>query len=208
MRMVAVLAVLACIGAAHAQTTEPYDFKGVQLGITLGEFRGIAYPEDTTGWAFPPSDRSVDCRPAIYRAGATTTCSWGPFAGEAPLVLGRSGRATRDYAFHFAPDVAGTERLFEIAVRGRVEGAGAVLAALTEKFGSPASETTVPVRTRAGQPLEQLLSIWQNAVSRIAVESPAGDLHSMAITFQHLPLSELVESRYAAEERARNPNPM
>lgn len=205
---------LALAGSALAQQQEPFDFKGVRLGISVDEFRALPAPDgvgragervivDCTG--DEPESSAASCRWAVepppprdaYSAyQQRALAQYGPQTAQ--IVIGIDpGTAS----FSFTRDTDGTLRLSEILVGASSDMAPVVVAGLVERFGRAQQQTRGSVVTGLGMTVPQDQMTWRNRVSSIYLQTPAGSLDLMMVVYEHTRLRELARSR----ETTRNP---
>lgn len=189
---------------ALAQEPQPYDFKGVILGVERSAFETMPFPDGAppSGWDHFPS--AVSCR---ADSAHTSVCAWGGDV-QIPLRLGLGGRLSRSYGFYFVTDPAdGQERLFRILVWADDSAASPAVASLRDKFGEPTEFEVREVQTGLG-PREQATFLWRNAASSVFVESPSGSVGDMIIVYEHSRLAAAARALQQSVDRARTPNPM
>jgi|CXWL01.1.fsa_nt_gi hypothetical protein len=185
------------VGWAQAGASAPYDFKGVQLGITLEEFRAAPIPADVQS-ANAGNSVSVECAAGRREAEGEASCHWSVRgrhgAQYARVVIGRDeGTAS----FSFVRDAVGELRLSTILLSSRVESLPIIQAALVERFGPPQQTARGEVVTGLGVSVAQAQITWRSAVSSIFLESPSGSLRSLMVVYEHALLAEQEQARRA-----------
>lgn len=200
--MVGLVSTLAIAGAGQAATPEPYSMRGVDLGITLAEFKAITPPEQegVTGGV-----KTVGSQAACTAGVTKTTCQWEGFLADdrykrvrSPIFneLGDGG----GYAeFEFAPAPDGQQRLVRINVQSNMQYLNGMLPAFMTKYGKPDSQTT-PVQNGFGAKYASETMTWSNRVSTIVMETRCGEAQFLCVTYTHTGLAT------ASEEATRRAN--
>lgn len=204
---------LAAGGTAHAQ---PFDFKGIPLGISLAEFKNLPVPDGKAGHPICTDEDWAPYRKAAVKPGTylgpsyqknVVRCMfWQPSTlgdpandGMAFLRLGgeldKVGEpfATRDYVFKFADDGKGTARLYGIIIRAKSEGAAGVISALKEKLGAPVLAQEGTVQNGYGAKFPSATYRWQNQDSVVELQAPTHEnIGRFSIKYYYLPISKAV----------------
>lgn len=195
---------------AAAQTPpvgKPFSFRGVELGITIDQFRAFPVVAD---------DGQVDLRARCNDVGGRDSFDEINFADKADGIVscqwfGRSGNYDSSLfvdlgagkvlpVFDFI-DVAGTKRLFRIRSFANSEYYPAILDVLTRGYGAP-RKSTAPFKTMAGAEFTATTSRWSNGLSGIQLSEPCHQLKRYCLTYRHGAFGKvydaLVEKRAAA----------
>lgn len=213
----------AALAAAAPTSVAPIDFKGIQLGITLDQFRALPHPDgraatpDCTGDLNEgrnsrygrPSDnpdvlvsdateQSLDVRYCVFRS--TQPLYRGGPTGTLGLTVGNSG--TIRYVFKFVPDETGTPRLFEIDVIAPPDALANIRQPLSERFGQPVV-TASTVQNLLGATFERQTLVWQREGTSLTIQSPSDRVHQMRLSYVHDALSARVTATRAREDTAR-----
>lgn len=217
-----------------AQTSAPYDFKGVQLGISIDDFRKMPHPDaDNNDAHYVAKDSSVMCtgekvaltpdysaeptEVMIYdsaeKAAGVVKCVWVNQTEDrmargktAGLSLADSGYAIYDYSFRFIPDPKdGVLRLYRFIGETNRNAFGSVQAALTNKFGKPAVSQD-EVQNGIGNIFTRTILLWKNDVSEILVSDRFSELNKMTIVVSDKRLVEAYKRAIsAAKPISKNP---
>ena len=139
------LALVFVVGGAGA---EPYDFKGIELGVSKSAFRALSHPDGETATVVCTGDQKRSSRffqvsvRGKYREAGLSECSWFRESstgwGVVGMAMAASGINATDPEFLFTPDADGVERLYRVRMATDIGGvAGDVLNALVAKWGEP-----------------------------------------------------------------------
>jgi hypothetical protein len=217
LRLIHILAVAGLLAFVEPSIAgQPYDFKGISLGITLDQFRKTAHPEglkshvvctgDTTD-NFVYRDLEVtgdDKELGIINCGFYGILPEYPGNGETMLWLNMGGGrfVSGVYQFSFIRDRDEVMKLFKIVLYSNVGAMQDVIDALTDKFG-PASDTqTDIVQNSMGAKYPQHTYTWSNSVSSIFVQGPHNSLEGMVIVYGDTSLAVYRNSLLEAKKRA------
>ena len=217
-----------------AQTSEPFDFKGVKLGISLDEFRKMPHPDAEDKEAhYAAKGSSVVCtgekvtlsggydieptEVTIYdraeKAAGVIKCVWVNQSDDrmargktAALSLADSRYAVYDYNFSFIPDPQdGVLKFYRFVGETNRNAFDAVVAALTNKFGKPAVSQD-EVQNGIGNKFTRTMALWKNSISEIFVTDRSGELNKMTIIASDKKLVEVYEKAYSSHRQlGKNP---
>ncbi|HXV25115.1 MAG TPA: hypothetical protein VED46_12750 [Alphaproteobacteria bacterium] len=194
--------------AAHVEASpEPYSLRVYRLGMSQEEFRATTHP-DQAEWpsARPvcsndPSqtsskilDRKFDeevlvskdeeqvgvVRCGYYSRSSSLEYAAGLVIADVPMFV----------SSEFFPDENGALRLMSIRSWVNNQYFDKVSAALSTKFGSPASTTEETVQNKAGAQFASTTMLWSNIVSNIVLRERDGEIHRMTLTYSHARLAE------------------
>lgn len=192
-----------------ATTGRPFALRGVELGITLDQFKAIPVPADdgeteTQTWC---TDQTLPrqlsyWQPSPQEMGPIITCEW--FSKQSFSVLGVSnhflslGEGKGVATFRFV-EKEGAWRLFQISVKANNQYYPAIADALTRKYGA-GKTTTEPFQTRSGDMFDNDITVWKNSLSSIRLEERYGERDRYLLTYRDEALSKLVDAEI---ERSR-----
>lgn len=209
----------ACSGAA---AQEPFKFRGLQLGMTLTEFRRTPFPDSKD-----QPDVRIICRgdrdemlrdkyeerdnSDIVKAGAVEcryykkTSYSKDFMAWAPNFAGIGGYST---SFLFTPQdgLSGKDqRLFLIRIQPNSKHFESLVQTVTEGFGPPVERRTSIFTTRAGANYDNIIVVWRNGVSRLQIERLNTRLDGSEVLYTHdLLLEEMIKKTEGVKrERAK-----
>lgn len=217
-----------------AQTAEPFDFKGVKLGISIDEFRKMPHPDaDDKDAHYAAKESAVVCtgekvsisanytieptEVMLYdraeQAAGVVKCVWVNKSNDrmakgktAALSLADSGYAVYDYSFSFIPDPKeGVLRFYRFVGETNRNAFGAVEGALAHKFGKPII-TQDEVQNGLGNRFTRTMVIWRNSVSEIFVTDRSSEVNKMVIIVSHKELLQVYEKAVSAvKPLSKNP---
>ena len=227
-------AILLVSNPALAQTTEPFDFKGVKLGISLDEFRKMPHPDAEDKDAhYAAKDSSVVCtgekiamsggyskepiEVTIYdpaeKAAGVVKCVWVNQSDDrmargntAGLSLADSGYAIYDYSFSFIVDPNdGVLRFFRLVGKTNRNAFTNVISALTNKFGKP-DLSQDEVQNGIGNKFTRTMALWKSTVFEIFVTDRSNELNKMTIIVSDKRLMAAYEKAVSAvKPTSKNP---
>lgn len=197
--------------SAEMPQDRPFSMRGVELGITLKQFRGAAIPDaedrlnehatcsnDSAATSLERieldrQDRDagiVECKWYSARKGSNTP--W-----EHWVKIGEGGGWPR---FRFI-DSGGELRLFEILFYANGDYYDDILDALSRGYGEPVT-VVEPFKTKGGGDFTSATSVWNNGLSRIILIERCGHLERYCLNYEHIeliqPYKEILERRAAA----------
>ena len=231
---VGLIALILTATPALAQTSEPFDFKGVKLGISIDEFRKMPHPDaDDKDAHYAAKGSAVVCTgekvsiSASYtieptevmlydraeQAAGVVKCVWVNKSNDrmargktAALSLADSGYAVYDYSFSFIPDPKdGVLRFYRFVGETNRNAFGAVESALAHKFGEPIV-TQDDVQNGLGNRFTRTMAIWRNNTSEIFVTDRSSEVNKMVIIVSHKGLLQVYEKAVSANKPlSKNP---
>jgi len=217
---IALIALALVVGTpTMAAAQEPFDFKGIALGITLEEMRATRADDPRAANANVVCTGDPEVGPISYlevhlseaeTAAGIRRCAYFDqprYPGLSQLAyLGiGSDWAAVDYEFDFFPDPAtGGHRLFRIALVTNVGARRFVYDALTEKFGSPDDLSSEPVQNRMGASFERAVMRWNRPNATLTVTAPSSRLDRMSVIYR---LTDLSQAANAAARDAQSADP-
>lgn len=180
---------------------QPFDLKGDQLGMSLGEFKekynrvvkGSVTPAPFCSSDRPGSDISTLLSESWFDKAGVVTCRTNfPFeerehSGEAPTV---AGVPTQILIYHFVDG-----RLFRITAWFEHENVQQVRAALIAKYGEAGRATPVEVQNRFGAKFKGTDFEWKRSGTSLELVEYFGSLETSSLVFVHDQLDALAESR-------------
>lgn len=199
---------------AEAPTDHPFAMRGVELGITLEEFRQATIPNDEEGrygnlqaWcSTDDTPRTVHIEiDSADRADGLVNCQWFSadrlLGGDIPwphwVKIGEGGGWP---IFHFMKQ-NGQMRLFRISFYANIEYYNGILDALTRGYGAPVVKIE-PFKTEAGGDFTSATNVWDNGLSSITLIQRCGHLERYCLTYDHAAFAksyhDIQEQRAAA----------
>lgn len=197
--------------AAHAQipTDRPFSMRGVELGITIDEFREEPIPNDDNRYrdlqfACANGDELLSDR--IYLSSedkelGVVECRWysnrASIRSNYPLEhwvnIGNGGGWP---TFRFI-ESEGELRLFQITFYANNQYHADILDALTRGYGQ-AEEQVDPFKTQIGAEFTSLTSVWDNGLSSITLVEKCGHLERYCLTYEHSEIAKIYAERREA----------
>lgn len=195
-------------GAAHAEmpTDRPFSMRGVELGITIDEFRAAQIPNDEDRYDRLQSWCSNDTLPNTIRIEGSSEdqrdgiveCQW--FSADL-LVSSRVlwahwvkiGSGSGIPLFRFI-ESDGVLRLFQITFYANNEYHPAILDALSRGYGAP-HDAVEPFQTLSGSRFTSATSVWDNGHSSITLIQRCRHLERYCLTYEHSDLVEMYRER-------------
>lgn len=184
----------ACIAASatHAQPPKPsaaptkraatpYSMRGVELGITIDEFRALPIPPGNSGAYNAPV---AACEPFIrwMKCNWVETSSSGvPRHSPAFTPVGDGG----GYAdFLFTPSPDGQLRLMRIELKSNMQYLAGMLDPFVKKYGNPQIKSGI-AQNGYGASFSQQTMTWSNGVSEIVMETLCGRVDFLCLNYSH-----------------------
>lgn len=216
-RLISGIAVAASIlgpTTLQASVADRYSLKGVQLGITLDEFKAVPVPEDIgtaseeanlRQFRSPPLQRRMEanCRPAEN----VLRCEW----VKIDNVRGRPGYPIQSYTpignrwgqieFDFVGAADGQQRLARMQISMKMPAFEDMLAAYKEKFGAP-REVTIPVQNGYGASFDQKTFTWSNGASSIEMRTLCGSINDLCIVYKDPALQAAIDDLATKKAKA------
>ena len=196
---------------AVQRTSNAFDLRGIQLGISLAEFKALPYPDqkpNVPARAFctgdPVPERSyirmdvydtdkaigiIKCNHFDFKksyAESTIPPAW----REATL---RVATIETYMTYEFIPDATPqrTPRLFRISVRSNVRYWDTFWRGFTAKYGPPEKKIDGTVQNRMGAVFDDVTVTWRNAESSITMFKRVGRIDATSIIYEHTALARL-----------------
>ena len=211
------------IPTPNSAAAEPYDFRGIRLGISLNEFRRTPYPD--TGR--PLDDESEGpLKSHVVCTGDSTATSYSlintpgyekdvgvlkcAFYKQDLLrpetVLEFDLDGTRNFSsynlFKFAHDANDEAmKLYQIILMFGIN--DMILDSLSDKFGSPTLIEDDTVQNRMGATFPLKTYFWVNNTSSVVVQSPSGD--EMTILYSLTDLQDYVDKLIETKKHSIKP---
>lgn len=208
--MASTIAVGAGLAAAavHAQmpTDRPFSMRGVELGITIDQFREATIPDEDdrysnhqTACSNGKHPKSSQIRPSSEdKAVGVVECKW--YSSDSALRsnslwehwthIGKGGGWP---TFRFI-ESEGELRLFQITFYANNQYHADILDALTRGYG-PAAEQENPFKTQIGAEFTSLTSVWDNGLSSITLVEKCGHLERYCLTYGHSEITAIYAER-------------
>jgi hypothetical protein len=213
---------LAGVASAYG-ADKPYDFKGLQLGMSQSDFRKARYPDprDTKGRVLCTKDKEGDAialaalaispAPSDDEAisGVRKCIFFGSIWKGSPesqlgLSMGGSNYVSYRHAFLFVPDPQDhVPKLYRIVLPTNIGAMKDVVDALTDKFGGPTDTSTGLVQNHLGAKFTQRTYTWTNSLSQIFIEGPWSKIDDMVVTYRLLSLDTFVNDQVQARKKAQ-----
>jgi hypothetical protein len=199
-------ALFASTANAQMPTDRPFSMRGVELGITIDEFREVAIPNDDNRYENMQSACSNGTHKLSSRIhpssedgkAGVVECKW--FSSLASL-LSKSlwehwvniGNGKGIPTFRFIEN-EGELRLFQISFYANNQYHADILDALTRGYGE-AKEVSTPFKTKAGGQFSSLKSTWKNGLSSITLVERCAHLERYCLTYEHNILDSIYHER-------------
>lgn len=192
-------------GAALAQA---YDLRGIRLGVTLEQFRGLAYPDGGKA-AFimchkqPGADAEIKLLPIeTERAGGAIGCAYykserlspGSPHFTAPAYL-KVATVSVDPVFWFAPDQRNVTRLYAISFRSHVNNWHTFWEGYTGRYGQPKNIKRDPIQNRMGATFDNIDASWVNEESKIFAYKRFANIDTSYFRYELTALSDYVQQK-------------
>lgn len=179
------------VQARSPEYPEPYDYRGIRLGMTLGEFKkapsaakisqltaDFRYADFSIEPVCSNDQRARDIFTLVPVRGTQdsggTACTWAYFKQSKYLSkwtvaeLSVGGYLTHSYRFDFIQKPEDEEpRLYQIEIQVSSEAYAAIVLGLEEKFSKPTMVQNGVVQNAMGASFASTTSTWNNAQSRI-----------------------------------------
>lgn len=189
--------------SAQANKNTAYDFKGIQLGITLNEFKSLSPPQIARSgidkdFVACSNEKISGYSPNLPNATETSlgaiNCEYGrneyTFQGsntiryyKSPIVIGSLGYNTMNAAFKFIKKNDLEPRLYEMEFEFTRDNFQSVADGLKDKFGTPKIIDT-NVQNRMGGTFPSKNLIWENQTSIITLEEKGNALDESRLTYE------------------------
>lgn len=185
---------------------QPYDFKGIKLGISMDEMKGIAFPDPVySAESTPILKCELSKTPEPRRYG---WCIYYQGKNQALLRLGSSEALTDRASFNFVEDPKDEVlRLYEIRLVADYQGPKTLKSEFTDKFGDPVYDDVVenPHLDGSGS---SAVTVWRNGVSALRLQAPYVSYNNMAVTFSLDRLMAIVNADYDAAQGSKDRHPL
>jgi hypothetical protein len=202
------------IVSTSAVATEPFDFRGARLGMSLSDFRKLPIPggvnavEVQAFGAVPElvctdynSTESKFNRVSVVESDeilGVIKCAWlrppnqdkARYAWDYAMVpVGEDASNNVTFSFIKTPD-ASEHQLYDISIVMKNFRFSSVVTGLKERFGKPASTKTGEVQNQIGNIFSNTTITWRNDVSSIYLEERAGEINKMLLDYSHTALAK------------------
>lgn len=173
---------------AQGQSREPYDMRGIQLGITLAELRAAQLPSEPG-----KTDLDIECNTEELQRQACYLTSKSATTGYSSRHETTLGDARGKVFFNFIRDSNKQLRLNEISFTADMDQLDGVLDPMFEKYGSP-DVSEQAVENGYGATFDQYQVHWSNQVSSIELVTRCGKVHRFCIFYTHKALADFHEA--------------
>ncbi len=208
-----ILVVLAAIPVGS--TAKPYDFRGIQLGMTLSDFLKQKHPENDgteEGRKYygkvkvfcsdDPNLRNLENYISLWlpewdRKVGVKRCNWhslSMMSKYGPTDVRAAGISVSGN-FDFIQAGVGNWRLFRILLDGRPEEFPHFLKAYTRKFGKPKNKVNAPVQNAYGAKFDNWMISWSNSQSSIDIIQRLAKIDELGILYLHKKLGASYEQQ-------------
>jgi len=187
-----------------------YAIKGVQLGVSLEDFKKSSSPDSQSATPSCTDDGSnevyIPLDDTEKRLGIVK-CVWIDATGEMAstsiamgIKLASSNFVSRNYSFDFIRDPRdGVMRFYKLICLADDGAEPDVINSLKAKYGSPHVETDT-VQNGDGGVFKQYISIWLNRLSSITVIDPYTSVDKMGIFFTDERLNDIYENELRTDK--------
>jgi hypothetical protein len=187
---------------------EPFDFKGIRLGMTVSEFKAAPMPvaadERTTPVCTGESDVWEVRIDADEAKAGVVKCAWVHFAGRQgssavkPQIV---NSRPKNYELEFISKPGDAEpRLFSIRFGLFSDAYDEIVTAIIDRFGKPADALESAVQSRAGAVFHNDILHWANDTGTILAVRRSGSVDTMALVYR---LTEYEKYRDATKAQLR-----
>jgi hypothetical protein len=195
-----------------AAYSEPYDFQGIRLGITLSEFKATPPPVRPLSEDYKVILNCSDAQ------GGTVDCAWRQRSIQYDLLtygskahIDVAGQHSKDHSFEFIAKPEDPEpRLFRITLKMESSDMRymnhryqVLVDALEQRFGRPSEKSEV-VQNAFGARFNNEIRSWGNTKSNVFVFRFADDLNTTELRYILIDHYRHYEKRLA-EKRAKSP---
>lgn len=209
------------LGATGTQAAEPYDLRGVKLGMTLTEFRALPHPDGKPAKVICAGDPETKplLGPRFYAdgdeaSGGAIECNYYEFrTSYASSVVPPTWEevvlnvATVDsfMRYKFVPDPAqnSEQALYTIIVRSNVGNWATFWSGYTSKYGKPLRISNEPTQNNMGATFDNTVAIWENDESIITLIKRFSRIDNTYIFYESKRLSN--ELKRKVEEKNGRP---
>ena len=188
------------IMAADASAAEPYDLRGIRLGLSISEFRKLKHPDRDGVRVICSTDPEVknirlgfgspqavddEITLAVIVCGHFNTGVLGP--GWSPLPLNVATVST-GVEYKFVPDqtMQNVPMLYSIEASSNVQDWSKYWEGYTTKYGKPHRLNTDPTQNQRGATFDNVRAVWHVARARLQVAA-ARFVATRFVTFQLTP---------------------
>jgi len=157
------VAALLFFGLSANAADEPFELRGVRLGITLDEFRKAQYPSPDSEMVSPychtdpqakrAADRDAQHLSDEERALGVLKCTWYLKDGSRSVVFEIAGVTAKAYYYFVSPQPNEKPILYLIEVEGTNKETAIIYKALSGKYGEPLDQVQEQVVNRSGVPV-------------------------------------------------------
>jgi len=208
------------------QPATPYDFRGARLGITLGDFKQLAFPDAgevaekyhgtrgaqvelaCSGSSDPGFNdpkrvyateefRKANGVKCMYKVPPSSS-GYHSFWDDAVMMVGTV--TSTDVMYLFYPDESGSVRLGDIIIVANNHGFDSLAAALIGKLGPPTKTSDDDLQNGVGNHFKSTVLLWDNGVSTVKLEQRHGKISDMQLSYSNTALSHGFYERIAAAE--------
>jgi hypothetical protein len=187
---------------------KPFDFKSVELGVTIDQFKMI--PPSVK----PPSEyelkysryEPINCNCFDEKIGKSPSfaCYWGEGKWRTSSnKITVADAPTISHKFLFAKD-GDVYRLAQIKLVLESKYWSLLPSAMKAKYGPSAKEEQETLKNALGGEFINFISIWQNSSSRIELRRFGSGLKFTTIVYTFLPLKAQIEQAEADEEKEKS----
>jgi hypothetical protein len=218
------IGVSASTATIEAGATEPYDLRGIKLGMLLSEFRKTPHPDGIRATVICQGDPEARSLYTLSAYGDEATAGvivcnfyeWGgmryrilrevlpgstspPTWEEAALNVATIG-VYMEYKFIPDPTRADEPALYSIVVRSNVGYWYKFWEAYTAKYGKPTNVSEAPVQNKAGATFDNVEAVWDNGVSTITLIKRFERIDNTYVFYEHRRLASEIKRRVEQKE--------
>lgn len=208
----------AAVAVETSEDVRPYDFKGLELGMTPSQFKAML--DIRPKYLHAPSGFSVTAvsactgdergqmldLPAYLAENGAVRCGWvkGTTSYGAPVGVSVGNHGVSIYRFSFIPKGNDLEpRLFGMEFVVSSESFYGVKSGLVQRFGEPSDIDVGEVQNRMGASFINQTVRWDNEVSAITLHQRFGTVDEGFLEYRLNEYADFADSlKTAAEQRA------
>jgi hypothetical protein len=208
------------IVSTSAVASEPFDFRGARMGMSLSDFRKLPIPGgvnaiEAQAFGIPSlvctDYNSTESKFYLVSVNeedeilGVIKCAWltPPNPNEAryswdyaDVPVGEYGSKHVTFSFIKTPK-ASEHQLYDVSIVMTNKGFDSVVTGLTERFEKPASTQTGKVQNKIGNFFSNTTITWRNDVSSIYLEERFMEIDEMWLNYSHTALAKY----YFAEKK-------
>jgi len=210
---------------SHSTAAEPYDLRGIRLGMSLNEFRAIPFPDahetnynikvictnDPEArlmfdlWVSSDDESLAGVVYCNFFGFRTLYAGVPPEWEEERLNVATIGSYMM-FKFVPSPDTLGDYNLYLITARTNVDNWDKYWRGYTGKYGPPKITSDEPIQNNAGATFDNITAIWDNGESTITLIKRFDRIDNTYAIYSHTKLSSLIDKLVEQQTGAPSDN--